>query len=84
MVMKMHGRATPLLVCAFLLTLCACTHLRPPDDYGWKDRGAQPAQFDRFTAASWELQYLLNNDNPRKMEQEMRNSLPQPCQTPTR
>ncbi len=66
-----------LLVLVLALLLSGCAHLRPPDDYCWKDKSGDPGGVDPATATLWDFERAVGDNASRKAERDFRNSLPQ-------
>jgi|SRR6516225_2268746 len=71
-----------LLIPALAIVLSGCSHLRPPDDYAWKDESGDPGGLDRATAAQWDFQDTVSEDANRKAMRDFMNNLPQAPRTP--
>ncbi len=73
----MRTSTTRLLVLALAIILFGCSHLRPPDDYSWKDQSGDPGGIDPATAAQWDFQNAVNDNFSRKADRDFQNSVPQ-------
>ncbi len=72
----MQQRPGQYLVVGAILLLCGCSHLRPPDEYGWIDKTGDPGRLDHAMATSWEMQQQLNDNVNAKLNREMKNASP--------
>jgi exosortase/archaeosortase family protein len=73
----LHKPVAALLATAAIgLNLCGCSHLRPPDDYGWADESGDPGGMDRATAAELDFKKTMSDNESRKARRDFYNSVP--------